>query len=96
MIFLLVPFELLGLPFLDSTMDFFLKVLPMVFTLDKEKILPVPDILGIYRIEVTLGERKIIDGIQQVGFPCAIVPDKAIDLLAEGKLQLVIVLEIYQ
>jgi hypothetical protein len=50
-------------------------------TMYGEIILLVPDILAINGIEVTLAERKVMNGIQKVGFPDPVIPDKTVDLI---------------
>jgi TolA-binding protein len=61
---------------------------------DIKGYLAVPDILGVHRIEITLCHRKIIDRIEEIGFPGPVIPHETIDLPAEIKLQLIIILEV--
>ena len=37
--------------------------------------------LAVRRIDVTFAERQVMDGVQQVGFPHPVVPEKAINLV---------------
>jgi hypothetical protein len=91
---LFIPPELLALVLLYPTMDFFFQSIPLIIPLDKKKILPMTDILGIYRIEITLGHAHVVDGIQKVGLSGTVIPHKTIYLLAEFKLQLMVILEV--
>jgi hypothetical protein len=44
-----------------------------------EELLPLPDILCVYRVEKALAEREIIDGVKKVGLPYSIIADKTVD-----------------
>jgi hypothetical protein len=46
-----------------------------------EIILEVADVLAVDRVEVTLAERKVMNGIHQVSLPYSVVPDKTVDLI---------------
>ena len=50
-----------------------------VFSLDHQKIGIVLNILIVNGIGMTFTERKIINGIQQVGFAHAVITDKTVD-----------------
>jgi hypothetical protein len=45
-----------------------------------EKMLPVPDILGVDGVEIAFAKREVMDGIQQIGFSGTVITSKAIDL----------------
>jgi hypothetical protein len=75
-------------------MDLLGQVLALVFPLYEEMLLSVPDILGINGVKVTLGHGEIIDGIQQVGLACTVIPNETIDPAAERQFELVVILEV--
>jgi hypothetical protein len=70
-------------PFLDALNVIGGIVIADTGSMDSEIILLVADVLAIDRIEITFAERKVMNGIQKVGFPYPVVTDKAIDLIRE-------------
>ena len=66
------------------------------YTLNKRKIPIMPDILGIYSIEITFTETEIMDGIQDIGFTNTVVSYKAIDAWREFYFNFFKILEVNQ
>jgi hypothetical protein len=56
----------------------------------------VPDILAIDNIKIRFADRQIVNGIEQVGFSDAVVPDKAIYLFRKRKISVFIIFKIKQ
>ena len=84
-VFLLVASELLALAAADGAEDIFLAALVVVPALEDTQILAVTQDLRIRRILAAFAKRKVIDGIEQVGFPHAVVSEEAIHLGRENR-----------
>jgi hypothetical protein len=96
-IFLPVAEEFFPVILLHDTLQVFrVPVGSEIGAVHRKKILAVPDVLGVIRIEITLAERQIVDRVQQIGFTRAVVSDYAIDLPGEKKLGIRVILEIVQ
>jgi hypothetical protein len=61
---------------------------------DGEIVLPYEDILYIDGTEITLAEREIVDGIEQVGLACSVVANKAVNIATQLHIGLTVVLEV--
>ena len=87
---LLVPAHLLALATPeDATGD-----IGAVMAVDGEELLADADVLHIDRVEIALAEREIVDGVEEVGLAGTVVAHEAVDLGAEGDLDLGVVLEV--
>jgi hypothetical protein len=64
--------------------------------MDGEEILLVTDVLLVGGTEKALTERKIIDGIKDVGLPCPVETHETIDVLRKQQVGRFAVLEIRQ
>jgi hypothetical protein len=62
--------------------------------MDGEKISIVPYILTINQVEITLRERQVMNGIQQIGFAGTVISGKAIDLFRELQRSFPVILKI--
>ncbi|CCX79231.1 unknown [Parabacteroides johnsonii CAG:246] len=74
----LIPLELFPLPAADGTKDLLFTSLIVIVTLQHTHILSVVDQLGIGRIDMALTKREIMNGIQQIGLPHSVIPEKTI------------------
>ena len=63
-------------------------------TMDGKKEFIMPDVLAVNRIEVTLTEREVMDGIQDIGLANTVVTYEAIDLWRKLKFGFRIVFKI--
>ena len=84
-VFLLVAAELLALAAADGAEDIFLAALVVIPALEDAQIFAVTQDLRIRRILAAFAKRKVIDGIEQVGFPHAVVSEEAIHLGRENR-----------
>ena len=82
-IFLLIPLELLLFALLKPTMDLFLFFIQLKFALNHVEVGIVFYVLTIYRIYKALAERKMVNGVKEVGFPTPIITHKTVDPGAE-------------
>jgi hypothetical protein len=79
LIFLLVEAHLFLEPrFKDTAHLFCCASIALKKSMNGKKSLTMPYILLIYRVEIAFGKRQIINCIQQIGFTCSIVTNKAI------------------
>ena len=56
---------------------------PLIASVNGEELLSFPNVLSVDRVEVTLAEREVIDGIEEVGLPHSVVADETVDSGAE-------------
>ena len=87
---LLVPTHLLALAATQQATGHVVAVMAV----DGEEVLAHPYVLYVYRVEVTLAEREVVDGIEEVGFSSTVVADEAVDIATECYVGLGVVLEI--
>jgi hypothetical protein len=59
-----------------------------------KKCFAMPDVLLVNRIKITLGKRKVINSIEQIGFAGTVVAHKTIYLIGESHLLLPIIFKI--
>jgi hypothetical protein len=95
-VFLSVAFEDFFLSPFHSAIDILGHLLAEIIALNHEEVLTVPDVLGISSVEITLAERQIMNGIQNVGFTHSVSPDQTVDLGAEFHPGLLVILKINQ
>jgi hypothetical protein len=70
---------------LEGTHDLLFPPVEHKLSFNHEKFFPVAYILGSDGVEITLPEGEVIDGIEHIGLPPSVVPDKTIDLRIEFK-----------
>ena len=72
-IFFFVPFKRFFLSAFDTAIQFFFVSVTLVITLYDKKVFSVSDVLRIGIAGITLTKRKVIDSIQQIAFPHAVI-----------------------
>src|SRR3546814_3282727 len=63
-------------------------------SLDDKHILSVPDLLAVNRVEIAFAKIQVVNGIQEVGFPCPIVSGKAVYQGSELQLGFRVIFEV--
>ena len=85
----LIPFELLLLPALHTTVNLLRRTVGgLVKSLNNKEIRIMPYILRVDGIAGTLTEREEINSIQQVRLSHSVLPEKSIQFRREGKFHL--------
>ena len=82
-IFLFIPLDLLLFALFKPTMDLFLFFIQLKVALNDVEVGIVFYVLTIYRIYKALAERKMVYGIEEVGFPAPIITYKTVEPGAE-------------
>jgi len=59
-----------------------------------EELLSLSDVLSVYRIEIALAEREVVDGVEQVGLSHSVVAKQAVDSGTEVDVDVTVGLEI--
>ena len=94
---LLVPTHLLRLSLLQNAAGHPHPILGVgIMAVDGEEIGTAMDVLAVDRVETALAKRKVIGGIEQVGLPCPIVAEEAVDIATELDVGLDVAFEIAQ
>lgn len=83
LVFFFIAFELLFLTPFQPAVYFFFFPIQLVAALNQEKRSFMKYILAVYRIKETFAKRKVMNGIQHVGFTFAVIACKAVDMAAE-------------
>ncbi len=93
-VFLFVQFKLLALVAFLGAIYHILRIAFGNGSLHHKEIGSVQYVLRINRVKITLAQRQVMYGIQQVGFSFAVVARKAIYLFAEAQFLIGVVLKI--
>ena len=75
-----VPFQNFFNPFFEAAYDYYLPFLLFKISFENEKISPVADVLGGYRVEIALPEGQVIDRVQYIGLSHPVRAYQTIDL----------------
>ena len=79
---------------LEGTADFQWFFLDLKLPLDCKKVLTVRDVQRVAALHRTLGERQVVNGIEDIGFAAAVQPHEAVELWAELQAGFVVIFKL--